>query len=130
MDNGFYNLEKDSIGKVSYIFKKKIEVSDKKKESLHLQNSSAYIEKLIRDLTFTPGTIVPANIYEISRKDTNKLIDQDYTFSDEIWVQIGQKESYEDILKIEASEDFVNWSDPYFIEEIKQKYIKENESIR
>jgi hypothetical protein len=83
------------------------------------------VNKLIHDLTFYPQNVKSLNAYEVSRKDTTKMIDG-YKKSvevGEVYLQIGQKQSYDYILEIENDPEFIAWSEPYFISLVKEFYV-------
>jgi len=111
-----------SIHLCSYIARKKSEVSQKKKDEFQLANSAAYVEKFLMDMVFNPGGAVdPNTIFSTARKDTNKLIDsfENLQIIKQVYFQIGQEGTLEDIQKIESDPDFIQWVDPYIIEYIK-----------
>lgn len=124
-DPGFYNLVSGSIGKVYYQYTMEKTIAQETEEKIQNKNASAYVNKLIHDLTFNPQNVKSLNAYEVSRKDTTKMIDG-YKKSvevGEVYLQIGQKQSYDSILEIENDPEFIAWSEPYFISLVKEFYV-------
>ena len=115
-------LKPGSIHTISYVFKKRTELPESKRQEFHLNNSSAYIEKFLMDMVFNPRAAAdPNSLYATSRKDTHQLISdfENNQILIRTYVQVGQKESLQEINRIEGHPDFVQWMDPMFIEDFK-----------
>jgi len=125
IEEGFYFLEPGSIGQVSYYYMVKREFTDEKKEDYHTKTASAYVHNLIWKSVHNPENVPdPSKIFQTARDFSNDQIKQS-EYSREIMlatIQIGSKESYEFITKLEKDKDFKGWFEPEFIELIKKDY--------
>lgn len=107
---------------VTYISKKPIKISDNKKDEIQLNHSSMTIQKFLMDMTFNPGAAIdPSKLYSTSRKDAFEIIDEfesGQQIFKRVYLQAGQKESISEIKKIQADPNFIQWVDPYIIDNI------------
>ena len=124
IDPNFFNLVDDTIGVLKYYYNKDINVSDQQKDKLHLQNSSAYVNKFIHDMIYNPKSAGdPHKIFFEARKETNKLIEDNSNITIEKVINVQLNKSIiEDLKQIESDPNFRGWEYPYFIEEIKNKF--------
>jgi len=114
------------IGKivlVSYIIKVPKKISEESKQKVLLQNTSTYIQKFLMDAAFNPAAAAdPSQLYSTSRNDTHKMIDGIESGDMQIkkmYIQYGQKESINDVRKLESDPLFVQWIEDYVIDDFK-----------
>lgn len=116
-------MKAGSIILVTYIIKKPVKVPDSIKDDIQMQTASMTIQKFLMDMAFNPGAAIdPNTLYSTSRKDSFKIIDEfeegQMVFR-KIYLQAGQKESIEEIKRIEADPMFIQWQDSYIIDSIR-----------
>lgn len=108
---------------VTYVAKKPVKVPDSVKDDIQMQNASMTIQKFLMDMTFNPGAALdPNSLYANSRKDAFKIIDEfeeGQMIFRRIYLQAGQKESIQEIKRLEADPLFVQWQDSYIIDDIR-----------
>lgn len=126
IDSGFYFLDNGSIGVVYYYARLDQKMSQEKRESLLNQSMAKNVHKMIHDRVFNPDAAVdPSQVYHVARDDTNKKLDQHLKRTERFStiVQVDQKESYDDILRIESIPNFGGWEDPQFVQKFKEHYL-------
>ncbi len=101
---------------------KPVKVAEEQKDEIQMQHASMTIQKFLMDMTFNPGAALdPNTLYATSRKDAFKIIDEfeegQMVFR-RIYLQAGQKESIQEIKRLEADPLFVQWQDSYIIYDI------------
>ncbi len=107
---------------VTYVAMKPVKVAEEQKDEIQMQHASMTIQKFLMDMTFNPGAALdPNTLYATSRKDAFKIIDEfeegQMVFR-RIYLQAGQKESIQEIKRLEADPLFVQWQDAYIIYDI------------
>jgi hypothetical protein len=121
---GFLEGKEGSMGEISYFIEIKNNISQKQKDSVLNQSSSAHIEKLITDLSLGNNPHVDPNfVYKKSREEGNKLLKavEKSIKMLKITVQNGNKESLKEIEEIEKLPNFKGWQDKEFINNFKKK---------
>jgi hypothetical protein len=118
----FIDMIPGAMGQVSYRMKKNLtpEQYQKALSEFTKRRFSDYINRL--STGSLNGNIDPMNSFSLARNDAHKDIELLITSDIKTqWVQIGQDESIECIIKLENQEDFICWENPYFISMIKNK---------
>jgi hypothetical protein len=116
-------MKKGDIILVTFVAKKPVKIPDAIKDEIQIQNASMTIQKFLMDMTFNPGAAVdPNSLYATARKDAFKIIDEfeegQMVFR-KIYLQAGQKESIDEIKRLESDPLFVQWQDSYIIDAIR-----------
>jgi len=116
-------MNKGDIILVTYVARKPIKVPDSVKDDIQMQNASMTIQKFLMDMAFNPGAAIdPNQLYSTSRKDAFKIIDEfeeGQMIFRKIYLQAGQKESLDEIKRLELDPLFVQWQDSYVIDAIR-----------
>ncbi len=127
IEDGFFELQDGAIGELQYYYIVKREYSEEVKTDYHTKTASAYIHNLIWKRVHNPDNAPdPKDIYKIARNFSNdhiKLRESERELKT-LHVQIGSKESYDFILKLEKDKNFKGWFYPEFIELFKSNYDK------
>lgn len=126
-DIGFYSLKDGSIGKIHYIINVNFTPPEGKREEILNIGMAKHVEKMLWDRLLNKNAAVdPNKIYSHARENVGKDFDAYYTGPRRYGttIQIGNKSSYEEILKIESNPNFINWEDVTFVNEIKEIYLK------
>lgn len=127
IDPGFYMLDDGSIGPVYFNLHLEWEPPEGKREEILNIGMAKHVEKMLWDKMMNPNAAIdPNQIYSHARKEVGKDFDAHYSGPRryKTMIQIGQKESYEEILKIESKPNFLGWEDSNFINQIKNNYLK------
>lgn len=116
---GFYDLVDGSIGTILYKKNIALGLSNEVKQKIVSKNANERLRALLSNTDLDPATA-----YAKARKDSwGELEDGDTAMSVEnMSIQIGQKESYDAIIRIEARQDFGGWMNPGLINLIKEQY--------
>jgi hypothetical protein len=124
---GFLDLQEGSIGTIFY--KKNIakHLSDETKQAIISKNANERMRAFMMNMTYGMngnGPTDPLDAYIKARNDSwGELEDGDVSMKIEnMIVQIGQKESYEAIIKVESKDDFGGWLNPALVDLLKQQY--------
>lgn len=104
-----------------------IHLSDEAKQQIVSKAANERMRAFLMNMTYGmngSGPVDPTDAYIKARKDSwGELEDGEVGMKVEnMTVQIGQKESYEAICKIESKDDFGGWLNPSLINMIKQQY--------
>ena len=125
-DLGFYSLDKGSIGKVYFNLQIEDKAPEEQRENILNQGMSKHVHKMLLDMVHNPGAAInPAHIYDYARKDTAKEYDSLFVGPrrHSMVLQINNKNSYEEILKVEQLPNFLGWDDSIFISNFKKSYL-------
>jgi len=122
---GFYDLEPGAIGTLHYKINMIKHMSEEEKQAYVSRASNERMRAFMMNMTYGMngnGPTDPLNAFIKARQDSwGELEDSQVGMEPrEMQVQIGQKESYDLILKLEARDDFGGWMNPAFVEMIKQ----------
>lgn len=119
----FYALTPGSIGLIYYIAKTE-KPTDDKVQAIANDISSSRFSSYLSTYALTQGqgnTMDPATAFARFRQEASKeaenLVGAPKRFS--MYVQVGQQESLDQIIKKEASPDFVKWEDDRLVNLIK-----------
>lgn len=131
-DPGFYDLEPGSIGILHYKKNMLKHLSDEAKQQYVSKASNERMRAFMMNMAYGMngnGPTDPQEAFIKARRDSwGDLEDGEVGMKIEnMSVQIGQKESYDAICKMEQKDDFVTWLNPALVNMIKQQY-KNNEN--
>ena len=118
-DINFLDLIPNSMGQVSYRKKKYMSEEQKQKalSEFTKRRFSDYINRLSMN---SIGQVEPMNTFSKARSEAHEDIES-FLGSEvvTVWIQVGQKESIDNISNIEKNEDFLGWENPHFIDVFK-----------
>jgi hypothetical protein len=120
-DQGFYDLEPGSIGTIHYKRNMLKHLSDEAKQQYVSRAANERMRAFLMG-----GMSDPQEAYMKARRDSwGDLEDGDAgTKVENMAIQIGQKESFEAICKIESKDDFAGWLNPALVNMIKEQFKK------
>lgn len=126
-ESGFLDLEFGSIGTVFYKIDMSKSIPEEVKQDIVSKNANERMRAFLMNMTYGMngnGPTDPLDAYIKARQDSwGDIEDGEMTMKIEnMIVQIGQKESYDSMVKIETREDFGGWLNPALVELIKQQY--------
>lgn len=126
-DQGFYDLTPGSIGSIHYKKNMIKHMSEEEQQAYVSRASNERMRAFLMNMTYGMtgnGPVDPADAYMKARRDSwGELEDGNIGIETrQMTIQIGQKESYDAILKMEAKEDFSGWLNPSFVEMIKEQF--------
>jgi len=114
------DLTKGNIIKVFYYTKSTIELSDKQKQENRTKGMSTQLETVLTKMMW--GQADKQDLQSSVGKGYSmaKDLDKQDSFSiNEIWLQVGHKETKHIIREIENNLNFVSWVDPMIIYDLK-----------
>lgn len=123
MNEDFLLMKPGSIGHIGYIYKINRKISDKKKQQIMDETTAEYVRGQITRMA-VEGHSDLDNAYQKARQQAKKIIKQNEEIQaiKHIHVQVNQKESFNEIVKIENDVNFVKWLDPNLIDRFKSTY--------
>lgn len=131
MDEGFYDLTNGAIGTIHYKKNMIKHMSEEEQQAYVSRASNERMRAFINNITYGMtgnGPVDPQDAYMKARRDSwGELEDGNIGIETRpMAIQIGQKESYDAIIKMESKDDFSGWLNPEFVEMIKSQF-KNNE---
>ena len=129
IDPNFYDLAIGAIGTLHYNVDATKHMSEEEKQSYVNRASNERMRAFMMNMTYGMngnGPTDPQEAFNKSRADSWGDLEDGIMGLEtkQISIQIGQKESYDAIIKIESKEDFKCWLNPMFVELIKEQFIK------
>ena len=124
VEPGFYDLREGTIGTVQYKLQQSPSMTQAQKEELVSKMSNESMRAFMMQFTLGQSDISPEEAFMKSRKDAWSQIEEAFIIKD-LHVQVGQKESYDEILRIEEQEGFVGWMNPLLVDSLKKVYLNE-----
>jgi hypothetical protein len=127
IDPRFYDLEPGSIGTIHYKRNMLKHLSDEAKQQYVSRAANERMRAFLMG-----GMADPQEAYMKARRDSwGELEDSDVGMKVEnMTIQIGQKESYDAILKMESKDDFEGWLNPALINMIKEQFKPKEDEHR
>lgn len=121
----FYEMQEGAIGEFLYLYHQPFEISDEIKDNVMLQSASIKVQEFLLKQLHGMGKPGDGNsIYSDSRKFAKRAIDdaEKREMIKRIDVQVGNKESYDEIIKIESDKNFKSWIDEITVKAFKENY--------
>jgi hypothetical protein len=123
----FYDLNDGSIGTILYRKNMIINMPETEKQAYVSRAANERMRMFINNITYGMngnGPDTPYEAYVKARQDSwGELEDGNIGMETrDMQIQIGQKESYEAILKMETRPDFGGWINPTFVEMVKEQF--------
>jgi hypothetical protein len=117
-DQGFFDMVPGSIGTINYFVNVSDKLTPEQKQAIVSKQANARLRAALMN-----GALDPAEAYATARNDSwGELNSQTRKEMREVAVQIGNKESYEHMKKVEKSKDFVEWANPLLVSIIKETF--------
>ena len=123
VDDLFF-ADKGNIGRIYWMIRRTNEMSEDKKQEIRQRSIADTLNATLRNAIYEPGNVsqsmgdVIQKGWSEANKQINMLEDQTVTRS-EIFM-IGDPSTINRIMEIENSAGFVQWINPYLIDEIKR----------
>ena len=127
IEPGFYMMEDGAFGEFTYLYSEPKEISDGQRDNVMTKSASLKVKEfLLKQLRGMGDPSDADSIYSSSRKAGKDFLDQNSKVETikKITVQIGNKESYEEVLKIESDPNFGHWIDYLVVNQFKEDYEK------
>jgi len=130
-DPNFYDLTPGSIGKLFYKKNMMLGMTEEQKQAYVSNAANQRMRMFMMNMTYGMignGPTDPQEAFNKARQDSWGDIEDGRVGLEvkDIFVQVGQKESLDLIIKIETAEDFCGWHDPEFVNQLKQQYNNED----
>ena len=123
VDDLFF-ADKGNIGRIYWMIRRTNEMAEDKKQEIRQKSIADTLNATLRNAMYEPGNVsqsmggVIQKGWSEANKQINMLEDQTFTRS-EIFM-IGDPSTINRIMEIENSAGFVQWINPYLIDEIKR----------
>jgi hypothetical protein len=130
-DPGFYDLEPGAIGTIQYKKNMMTHLSDEAKQQYVSRASNERMRAFMMNMAYGMngnGPTDPTEAFIKARRDSwGDIEDGEIGIKVEAMsVQVGQKESYDAICKIENKDDFAGWLNPALVNMIKEQFKNSN----
>ena len=131
IEPGFYELVPGAIGTIHYAKDISKKIPEDQRQAFVSRQAGERMRAFLMNATYGMNgnsQMSPEDAYIKARKDSWSELEEGPVCRDvvEQQVQVGQKESYDKILKIEQGEDFIEWMNPLLVMALKEAYTKNN----